>query len=130
VAAFAGRFPGDRSKGALEEGVVDDVAFVIFSFDDPVAGIGFALSGVCEDEGGVEALGGLDEKGSAGAKRAHEIFSGGIMSPPKTFQHLKHKKGISVFDEFRKGFEVLRDEANSRAARLNLCGFFTQRAGL
>src|SRR6267154_2615316 len=62
VAALAGGLPGDRGKGALEEGVVDDVALVIFSFDDPVAGIGFALSGVGEDEGGVEALDGVDEK--------------------------------------------------------------------
>ena len=75
MAAFARGFPGDRGKGALEEGVVDDVALVIFSFDDPVAGIGFALSGVGEDEGGVEALRGVDEKGSAGAKRVHEALS-------------------------------------------------------
>jgi hypothetical protein len=44
VAAFARGLPGDRGKSALEEGVVDDVTLVIFSFDDPVAGIGFALS--------------------------------------------------------------------------------------
>jgi hypothetical protein len=71
VAAFARGFPGNRSKSALEEGVVDDVALVIFSFDDPVAGIGFALSGVGEDDGGVEALRGVDEKGPAGTKRMH-----------------------------------------------------------
>ena len=71
MAAIVGRIPGDRGKGALEEGVVDDVALVVFSFDDPVAGIGFALSGVGEDEGGVEALGGVDEKGPAGTKRMH-----------------------------------------------------------
>ena len=39
------------------------------------AGIGCALSGVGEDEGGVEALRGVDEKGSAGAKRVHEALS-------------------------------------------------------
>jgi hypothetical protein len=44
----------------LEEGVVDDVAFVILAFDDPVAREGFALSGVGEDEGGVEALRSVD----------------------------------------------------------------------
>ena len=44
VAAFVGRLPGDRGEGALEERVVYDVALVIFTFDDPVAGIGFALS--------------------------------------------------------------------------------------
>jgi hypothetical protein len=90
----------------LEEGVVDDVALVIFSFDDPVAGIGFALSGVGEDEGGVEALCGVDEKGPAGAKRVHETFSWRPFSPPKLFQHLIRKKGIRVFVDFRKGYRV------------------------
>ena len=71
VAAFVGWFPGDGGEGSLEEAVVDDVALVIFAFDDPVAGKGFALAGVGEDEGGVEALGGVDEKGSAGAKGVH-----------------------------------------------------------
>ena len=75
VAAFSGWLPGDRGKGVLEEGVVDDVMLVIFSFDDPVAGIGFALSGVGEDDGGGEALRGVDEKGPAGAKRVHETLS-------------------------------------------------------
>jgi hypothetical protein len=75
VAAFAGWFPGDGGKGALEEGVVHDVSFVIFSFDDPVARVGFALARVGEDEGGVGALRGADEKGPAGAKRVHEALS-------------------------------------------------------
>jgi len=75
VAAFTRGFPGNRSKSALEEGVVHDVALVIFSFDDPVARVGFALSGVGEDEGGVEALGGVDEKWPAGAKRVYETLS-------------------------------------------------------
>jgi len=75
VAPFVGRLPGDRGEGALEEGVVYDVALVIFTFDDPVAGIGFALSGVGEDGGGVEALRCVDEKGPAGTKRVHETFS-------------------------------------------------------
>jgi hypothetical protein len=74
VAAFAGRLPGNGCEGALEEGVVDDVAFVIFAFDDPVAGVGFALAGVGEDDGGIGALGGVYEKGSAGAKRVHETL--------------------------------------------------------
>ena len=104
VAAFARGLPGDRGKGALEEGVVDDVALVIFAFDDPVAGIGFALSGVCEDGCGVEALRGVDEKGPAGAKRVHEAFSWRPYSPPKLFQHLIRKKDVIVFVDFRKGF--------------------------
>ena len=56
VTPFFGGLPGDGGKGALEEGVIHDVALVIFAFDDPVAGIGFALSGICEDDGGVLAL--------------------------------------------------------------------------
>ena len=56
VTAFVGGLPGDGGKGALKEGVIDDVALVIFAFDDPVAGVGFALSGVGEDHGGVLAL--------------------------------------------------------------------------
>jgi hypothetical protein len=60
VATLVRRLPGDGSEGALEEGVVDDVAFVIFAFDDPIAGVGFALTRVGEDEGGVEALRGVD----------------------------------------------------------------------
>jgi len=75
VAAFAGRLPWDRGKGALKEGVVDDVAFAVFALDDPVAGKGFALSGISEDYGGVEALGGVYEKRSAGAERVHVTLS-------------------------------------------------------
>ena len=85
VTAFAGWLPGDWGEGALEEGVVDDVALVIFSFDDPVAGIGFALSGVGEDEGGVEALRGVDEKGPAGAKRVHETLLAALFRRQRYF---------------------------------------------
>jgi len=74
VAAVARGLPGDRGKGALEESVVDDVALVIFSFDDPVAGVGFALPGVGEDDGGAEALCGVDEKRSTGAKCVHQTL--------------------------------------------------------
>ena len=74
MAPFVGRLPWDRGKRTLEEGVVDDVAFAIFSFDDPVAGIGFALSGVGKDEGGAEALRGVDEKRSAGAEGVHQTL--------------------------------------------------------
>ena len=56
VTPFFGGLPGDGGKGSLEEGVIHDVALVIFAFDDPVAGVSFALSGVCEDDGGVLAL--------------------------------------------------------------------------
>ena len=71
MAAFTRGFPGDWSEGALEEAVVDDVALVVFAFDDPVAGIGFALAGVGEDEGGVEALGSVYQKGSTSTEGVH-----------------------------------------------------------
>ena len=47
---------------------------MVFAFDDPVAGIGFALAGVGEDEGGVEALGCIYEKGSAGTEGVHQTL--------------------------------------------------------
>ena len=71
MTAFVGGLPWDGGKGALEEGVVDDVALVVLAFNDPVAGKGFALSGVGEDDGGLEALRGVYQKGPAGAKRVH-----------------------------------------------------------
>jgi hypothetical protein len=74
MTTFAGGRPGDRSEGALEEGVVDDVALVVFTFDDPVAGIGLALSGVGEDGSRLGALRGVNEKRSASAK-GHETLS-------------------------------------------------------
>jgi hypothetical protein len=103
VAAFGGRLPGDGSKGALEEGVVDDVTLVIFAFDDPVAWVGFALSGVSEDEGGVEALGGVDEKRSAGAEAVHlRLSPAALFRRRRVFQHQIHKNGVMVFVNFRK----------------------------
>ena len=74
VATFAGRFPGDGGKGPLEEGVVDDVALVVFAFDDPVSWIGFAMAAVSEDSGGLSALCGIYEKRSAGKKGVHLSF--------------------------------------------------------
>ena len=74
VAAFAGGLPGNGGEGALEEGVVDDVTFVIFAFDDPVAGIGFALAGVGKDEGGMEALSRIYKKRPAGTKGVHRTL--------------------------------------------------------
>ena len=95
-------FPGNGSEGALEEGVVDDVAFVIFAFDDPVARIGLALSGVGEDESGVGALGGVDEQGSTGAKRVHETLPPALFCRRNLFQQFGCKKTVIVFVEFRK----------------------------
>jgi hypothetical protein len=73
VTAFVRWLPWDGSEGALEEGVVDDVALVVFAFDDPVAGKGFALAGVGKDDGRLLALRGIDEKRSAGPKGVHKV---------------------------------------------------------
>jgi hypothetical protein len=130
VTAFGGGLPGDGSEGALEEVVVDDVALAIFAFDDPVAGEGFALAGVGEDEGGVEALRGVDEKGSAGTKGVHQTFScRHSFCRQELFQQVAYKKGVMVFVDFRKGscpFLLMWllvahwcGEADSTVARLN-----------
>ena len=81
VSAFVGGFPGNGGEGTLKEGVVDDVALVIFAFDDPVAGEGFTMSGVGEDGGGLGALRGVYKKRSAGAKSVHFSSPGGAVMP-------------------------------------------------
>ena len=75
MATLLGGFPGDGSEGALEEGIVDDVALVVFAFDDPVSGVGFAMAAVGEDGGGMSALRGIYEKRSAGTKGVHFNYS-------------------------------------------------------
>ena len=81
VSSFVCGFPGDGRKGSLEEGVVDDVALVVFAFDDPVSGIGFAMAEVGKDGGGLSALGGIYEKRSAGPKGVHFSSPGGVVQP-------------------------------------------------
>ena len=66
VAPFVGWLPWNGNKGALEEGVIDDIALAIFALDDPVTGEDFALAGVGEDEGGICALFSVYQKRSAG----------------------------------------------------------------
>ena len=81
LSLFVGGLPGDGGEGALEEGVVDDVALVVFAFDDPVAGMCFAMAGVGEDGSGLSALRGVYEKRSAGAKGVHFSSPGGVVQP-------------------------------------------------
>ncbi len=60
---FSDRFPRialDRREGALEKCVVDDVAFAILAFDDPLALLDMAKAGICGDGAGVLALFGVD----------------------------------------------------------------------
>jgi len=61
-------------EGCLKEGVIDDVTLVVFTFDDPVTGIGFAVAGVGEEDRGLCALRCVDQKRSASAKGVHSIL--------------------------------------------------------
>ena len=88
VATFVGWIPWDRSEGALEESVIDDVAFAIFAFDDPVARKDFALSGVGEDEGGICALSCVYQKRSAGAEGVQSSSPVGVVLPTRYMSSL------------------------------------------
>ena len=89
VATFVGWIPWDRSEGALEEGVIDDVALVIFALDDPVAGKDFALTGVGEDEGGICALFSVYQKGSAGPKAVQSSSPVGVVLSTRYISSLR-----------------------------------------
>ncbi len=95
VASFVGCVPWDGNEGALEEGIIDDVALVIFALDDPVTGKDFALAGVGEDEGGICALCCVYQKGPAGSERfqssspCRRVFVRQDLS-----HHFAHKKGV------------------------------------
>ena len=66
VASFGHRLPWDGGKCALEESVIDDIALVIFTFDDPVTGKDLAFADIGEDDGWLAALCCSNEKGPAG----------------------------------------------------------------
>jgi hypothetical protein len=83
VSSLVGWVPWDRNEGALEEGVIDDVAFVILALDDPVAGKDFALADVGEDEGGICTLFCVYQKGSAGAEGIQSSSPVGVARPTR-----------------------------------------------
>ena len=87
--AFGQGLPGDGGEGALEESVVNNVALVVFSFDDPVAGIGVTRAGAGEDRSGLSALRGVYEKRSAGAKGVHFSAPGGAVKPTESMFSLR-----------------------------------------
>ena len=89
MAAFARGLPGDGGEGALEEGVVDDVALAVFALDDPVTGKDFALTGVGEDEGGIRALFGVYQKGPAGTEGVQSRSPDGVVLPKKYISSLR-----------------------------------------
>jgi hypothetical protein len=77
LSSFIRRLPRDGSEGALEERVVDNVALLVFSFDDPVAGVRVSTTAAGEEGSGSGALCGIYEKWSACAKGAQFSSPGG-----------------------------------------------------
>jgi len=75
VASFVHGLPGDGGEGALEKGVVDYIALVVFAFDDPVAGKDLALTSIGKDDGWLTALFCLYENWSASPKGFQFQFS-------------------------------------------------------
>ena len=59
--SFVYGFRGHGYKRALEEGVVDDILFVIFACDDPVSGANLVSSEIGNDPGIVGALTRFDQ---------------------------------------------------------------------
>ena len=88
VASFIGWIPCNGNEGALEEGIVDDVALVIFAFDDPVAGKDFALTGISKDEGGIFALLCVYQKGPAGTEGVQSSSPVGVVLPTRYISSL------------------------------------------
>ena len=88
VAPFVGWLPWDGNKGALEEGVIDDVTLVVFALDDPVAGKDFALTGVGEDKGGIFALLCVYQKGPAGTEGVQSSSPVGVVLPTRYISSL------------------------------------------
>ena len=89
VAPLVGWLPWDGNKGALEEGVIDDIALAIFALDDPVAGKDFALTGVGEDEGGICALFSVYQKRSAGPEGVQSSSPVGAVLPTRSMSSLR-----------------------------------------
>ena len=88
VASFIGWIPCDGNEGALEEGVIDDVALVIFAFDDPIAGKDFALTGVGEDKGWIFALLCVYQKRPAGTEGVQSSSPVGVVLPTRYMSSL------------------------------------------
>jgi hypothetical protein len=59
--SFLDRFPGDRYKRPLEEGVVYDILFVIFAGNDPVPGVNLVSPEIGNDPAIVGALTRFDQ---------------------------------------------------------------------
>ena len=68
MASLVRRFGAHWCEGALKERVINYIALVVFSFDDPVAGKDLALADIGEEDGSVLTLSCFYEKGSAGPK--------------------------------------------------------------
>src|SRR5271165_4575504 len=81
VAGLLVVFPGislERGEGALEKGVVDDVALAVFSANDPVAALDVAEAEVGGDGLIFLALRGVDEQWPACTKSTHDSSAGRV----------------------------------------------------
>jgi hypothetical protein len=65
------RLPRSRYKRTLEEGIVYDILFVIFPFDDPVPGVNRTLPKISNDRVIMGALTRFHQQGSTCAKSIH-----------------------------------------------------------
>jgi hypothetical protein len=71
VFSFLYRLPGNRCESTLEEGIVYDVALVIFAFDDPVTRANSMLSQIGNYRGSLSALTRLYQQRSSRSKGIH-----------------------------------------------------------
>ena len=73
VFSFLNRFPGDRYKRSLEEGVVYDILFVIFAFNDPISGANLTSPEIGNYPGIMGALVRFYQQWSTCAKSIHGL---------------------------------------------------------
>ena len=71
ASSFVLNFGGDRSKGSLKKSVINDIAFVVLSDDDPVAGERLSFASWSKQGSWAATLRSFDEKRSARAVGSH-----------------------------------------------------------
>jgi hypothetical protein len=87
-----GRFPGNRYKRTLEEGIVYDILFVIFTFDDPVPGVNRTLPKISNDRVIMSALTRFHQQGSTCAKSIHGSAPSALNTDKNHFNSQSIKK--------------------------------------
>jgi hypothetical protein len=95
MASLLYRFPGNRSKSAVEEGVVDDIVLAILAFDDPVTGANLTLPQIGNYRSSLCALGRFYQQRSSCPKSIHGS-SVDAQHRQKSFQQPTHKDRINL----------------------------------